>query len=285
MMLIRMALVSLTILYLTMTGACTMFGSKTPRAAALAAITPTAQEYRQQARPSLSDYDLARAAEKRLAMPLATPEGYSAYYMQLQAFYKLAFEHFIAEKLDLAALETDLEQSPLGFIATDIEHQSIYERYSSLEMSHVFIHNNLYLERLKDSDLQLLSDLRDEYLADETALVEPLSAAALSLVERSWQDVVTVLYPDGNPAPQYDVLYPDGVAALSGSVIVAINNPTHYDASGNRVAGDGAAEREAWLQKMLPPLVQRYREVLATPVALFVVDRLGVYETYGDGLQ
>jgi uncharacterized protein YnzC (UPF0291/DUF896 family) len=239
-----------------MLGACTMNLSTVKTTPS---YVPSASEYQAQARPAIRDDDLLRAKEKGLA----TDDMYTNEYMEMQSLYRMALDEYLVAKLDLAAINEHLATSPLGFGAVSVNEGNVAQRSSTMDLPYVYLGNNLYIERLSDSDLAILRQ--------GLAVNDSISDATRSLVERTYRDVICVLYSDGKPSEGYDVIYPDGTKALSGSLIIVVNDPMKFDKAG-ALADDNWQERQDYLKNYLASAHSEMEKKLDNSVTIFLMD-------------
>jgi hypothetical protein len=224
------------------------------------AYVPSASDYQAQAHPAIRSDDLLRAKEKGLA----TDDAYTDEYMMLQSQYRAALDEYLVAKLNLTALNEHLATSPLGFETLEDTDVSIAQRTSTMGLTHVYLANNLYIERLDESDLAIL---QRRLTADENAVSDEMN----NLVERTYCDVIRILYPNDESSRDYDVIYPDGTGALSGSLILAVSNPTKFDKDG-ALADDNWQERQNYLEGYLANVRDKMEKELGNPITIFLMD-------------
>lgn len=172
-----------------------------------------------------ADYNLEMAKEKGLA----NTSIYEDRFLLLQSGYRAIFNAYLCEHANLDEYQNCLDLSELGFPKGS---RTEYSEIGAFGRNNIFIRNSLYVERLSNEDIELILDAID----GETIRIDD---ELLSLVERTWQEVVVVqLNQDTNCEP-YEIVYDeDGInkiSAFNDSLVMELAYSTEFDSAGNIV--------------------------------------------------
>jgi hypothetical protein len=190
------------------------------------------------------DMDLARA------LGLATDGTFSREYLNMQALYRKALEHYLAERLNLVEFDEMLSSSELDFIPLSEDRFDFYQRYSTFGFQYIYLRNNLPIERLSPDDLDIL---RRYIHAGNSNVTEEL----LDLVARTFKRVITV---DEGWEPDVPAGYhPGGDTAPNNALVLIIG--LHR--------GGGGKERAFLDQEFIPMMEGVLSEKLGIPVVVF----------------
>ena len=77
-------------------------------------------------------------------------------YFTLINKYKGFFELYLKETLPLELIDQNARESELGFKPIKEEDMDFYQRTSGMGLTYLYLRNNLYIEKLSASNLQLL---------------------------------------------------------------------------------------------------------------------------------
>ena len=77
-------------------------------------------------------------------------------YFTLMNKYKGFFELYLKETLPLELIDQNTRESELGFKPIKEEDMDFYQRTSGMGLKYLYLRNNLYVEKLSASELQLL---------------------------------------------------------------------------------------------------------------------------------
>ncbi len=92
---------------------------------------------------------------------LLKEKGFNIYednsYFELLNRYKSFLEQYLKEKLCLDLIDENLEKSPLGFEKIKDEDKDFYQKTSTMGLNYIYLRNNIYIEHLKDEDIEFLS--------------------------------------------------------------------------------------------------------------------------------
>lgn len=92
---------------------------------------------------------------------LLKEKGFNIYednfYFKLLNRYKIFLEQYLKEKLCLDLIDENLEKSPLGFEKIKDEDKDFYQKTSTMGLNYIYLRNNIYIEHLKDEDIEFLS--------------------------------------------------------------------------------------------------------------------------------
>ena len=235
-------------------------------------LVPTAEEYRSKAEPSLEG-----AAEFTVVRERGLGDGssYSEKYMQLQAYYRKALELYLDDILDLTKYEDEFEQHEANFIPTPELFMTYYEKYSTLGYEHLYLHNNLYLERLDQADIDLL----DAQLATGSSEITP---EVLAMVERTYGAVIRDMQRCDELVEKghYYVISPDGTAVIPDSLIIVFNDPMHYDEEGDEFDYSTTTDRRQYCMDQFPIIWKELQSKTDVPITLFMSDGSFTYYAY-----
>jgi hypothetical protein len=258
-------------------------------------MIPTSEEYYNSntTAPPINSSNFSRAQEKGLGTAVDESEltydlehpyvdrriyttgSYSENYMETQAYYRKALEYYLLETLRLDIYEDEMEASGLDFWPASEDSMAFSKKYSNLNLIHLYLFNNLYIEQMSSEDIALLEDL---YQTNGTVI----TPEALELVKRTHPEVIQILDSDGNAYPDntYPLITPSGVSVDPRSLIIAFNDPFHYDENGSRILTN-QQERSDYLLERLPKIRAEIAQKVGVPVTLFVMER-GIVQVFED---
>lgn len=130
------------------------------------------------------NYDLSLAIEKGLA----SEDGFSDEYFEIQALYRCVLENYISATLNLELYETMI--SVTNIVPQKEDMQNIYRRYSTMHSQYFYLRNNIYIERLDQADLDMLAAA----IKDGEAYI---FRDIVYLVQRTFRDTICP-YEDGS---------------------------------------------------------------------------------------
>lgn len=168
-------------------------------------------------------YNFETAKEKGLS----NSSIYEDKYLLLQAGYCAIFNAFLCDRVSLNEYQNCLDISELGFPKGS---RTEYSEIGAFGRKNIYIRNSLYVERLSNEDIELILDAID----GETIRIND---ELLSLVERTWKEIVVVhLDQDANDEP-YEIVYDeDGInkmSAFNDSLVLELAYSAEFDSAGN----------------------------------------------------
>jgi len=209
-----------------------------------------------------NNYDLELAIEKGLA----TSEGFSDLYLNMQALYRKALEQYLSERLNLGMFDEMLISDELRFIPRSDEGMSFHQRYSTFGFSFIYLRNNLPIERLSEGDLEVLRN----YINDGSSEVtEPL----LELVARTYARVISVHDEDDSGEGGGLAYYCNrpNCGAPNDALVFEIDQIAEINESGRFTDRDNEIrKREYLVNEFIPLMEQILSEKLDRPVVVFL---------------
>ena len=125
------------------------------------------------------NFDIYIAEEKGLAVDRA----FTREYLYMQALYRKALEHYLAQRLNLARFDEMLGRNRLAITPVSEDFMQFHQRYSTFGFSFIYLRNNLPIERLSLEDLDIL---RGYINAESFDITEEL----LELAARTFQHII-----------------------------------------------------------------------------------------------
>lgn len=219
---------------------------KIPRAVQLNTVSP-------------QSYDLNLAAEKAIC----DKKEFCLNFMYVQALYRKGLDQYLMEKLDLKKYDDLLANSSLRFIKRDNDSQNVYQQTSSLPLSYIYLHNNIYIERLDRSTLDFLQNRIDSQKLN-------VDAELIQIVRKTYSKVIKV-FPD-EKVPVKGVYSRDGKKiASNNAVIFEIGHQSEFDEKGNYVSLENEAHKKTYLkEELIPQLEAEFSKKLKCPVTIFI---------------
>lgn len=222
---------------------------------------PTAGEVSEN--PYIYRYNHGLCREKGL---IAGDGRLSSRYLYLQAAYRANLDAYLLKALDIKKLDEELKSSSLGFKCPKNEGRNLYERGSAMGLAYICLRNNLYIENLEKSQLDILErhlKTGKEAVADEI----------LEMVKESYKEVIRVRNP-GNWEGEEHFLY----AAAQGrkpeipddALVLEISDSTEYDASGNLLEECRMGEKYRYLEQVKATKEKEYAGILGIPVYILL---------------
>ena len=104
---------------------------------------------------NLINFDLVR--EKGLGT-----ETLNEKYFEILNKYKSFFETYLKENLPLDYIDQNMKESELDFRPIKDSKKDFYQMTSTMNLTYIYLRNNLYIEKLSKEELQLL-DSETEY--------------------------------------------------------------------------------------------------------------------------
>ena len=172
-----------------------------------------------------ADYNLEMAIEKGLV----NTSIYEDRFLLLQSGYRAIFNAYLCDRVNLDEYQNCLDANELNFPKSS---RTEYSEIGAFGRNNIFIRNSLYVERLSNEDIELILDSID----GETIRIDD---RLLSLVERTWREIIIVrLGQDVNDEP-YEIVYDeDGInkiSAFNDSLVLELAYGVEFDISGNVV--------------------------------------------------
>lgn len=173
-----------------------------------------------------ADYNLEMAIEKGLV----STSIYEARFLLLQSGYRAIFNAYLCECVNLDEYQNCLDAYELGFPKSS---RTEYSEIGAFGRNNIFIRNSLYVERLSNEDIELILDAIDgEIIRIDDRL--------LSVVERTWREVVVVRLDQDTNGEPYEIVYDeDGInkiSAFNDSLVLELAYGAEFDTSGNIVS-------------------------------------------------
>lgn len=112
---------------------------------------------------------------------LVTDNKLNSKYFNIQKNYKVLFEKYIAETLDLKKYDDLLANSDLKIDSCMPYRMDYYQKNSTLDLKYIYIKNNLHIEKLAKEDLDSLELGNDEELLKK-------------IVKKTYSDVIKINY-------------------------------------------------------------------------------------------
>lgn len=204
-------------------------------------------------------YDLSLVVAKKIC----DEEMFCDNYLYIQALYRKGLDQYFLKELGLKKYDELLTSSKLRFITRGKEHQNVYQESSTLAFNYIYLHNNLYVERLDEKMVNFLQNRINNHQLD-------VDAELLQVVKETYPAVIKV-FPDKKSPVK--VLYSlDGKKlAWPNAVIFEIGHQSEFDRNGNYVSRENEINKNKYLQeKLIPQMESELSKKLNLPVSVFV---------------
>lgn len=170
-----------------------------------------------------ADYDVEMAKEKELS----NTSIYEDRFLLLQSGYRAIFNAFLCDRASLNKYQNSLDISDLSFPKSS---RTEYSEIGAFGRNNIYIRNTLFVERLSNEDIKLIFDAID----GETIKIDN---ALLSMVERTWKEIVVVQLDQDEPNESYEIVYDeDGInkiSAFNDSLVLELAYDVEFDSMGN----------------------------------------------------
>ncbi|MET3028824.1 hypothetical protein ABXT06_19255 [Flavobacterium sp. UW10123] len=184
-------------------------------------------------------------------------------YLYLQALYRKGLDQYLLDELNLKMYDDLLANSSLRFIKRTNDRQNLYQQTSTLSLSYIYLHNNIYIERLDRNTLSFLQNRIDNHKLD-------VDEKLIQVVKETYPDIIRV-FPEEN-LPVKGLYSKDGKkTAWNNAVIFEIGHQSEFDEKGNYVSRENEMRKKSYLEKELIPRLEReFSEKLNFPVTIFI---------------
>ncbi len=209
-------------------------------------------------------YPNSFSREAAQELGLADESGYYDSYFYTQDLYRYIAESLLFDKLNLAHYDSVIAET--GLAPRDQEHRIYYQRMSTMPTEYIYLRNNIYIERLSKSEIQLFLDAID---GDKAVINDELIAIVektMSLVLKKSVDLENshnVRY--GPPVPGLE-----GKQVTNNTLLFELAYQIEYDESGKRVQESKTNSDEQLLNETIPTLQSELSVYEEMPVKFFL---------------
>jgi hypothetical protein len=211
--------------------------------------------------PDSFNYELAESKG------LCKGETLNDKYFMLQALYKKTFEEYLITRIDIKKFDDELKDSELKFISGREKHKSIYQKYDYMNLTFIYLINNIHVEKLDDSDLELLQTSLKQYNGE-------ISDELIKMIEKTYQSVITITYKSINDDNDYDVLYGNTIngerRVPNNALVLEINTIPEYDKEGNYVDREKEVVKDDYIDDMIARMEEEFTVELRIPVEVLI---------------
>lgn len=206
----------------------------------------------------LDAYDESLAKEK----DLVNSSIYENQYLKMQAAYMSLFNYYLCKEGNLDSYQEMLDSHVFEF---PCDEESVIKKYGSCGRNNISILNNLFIERLDKSDLQLLSS---SIKGDSLNITESL----LEMLERTYAEIITVKYEETNAA--FDVIYTHGALyseeASNKAIVLEIAYKPVLDETGKIKSAAYENEKQKTADMLAELMESELKMALGTEVTVFI---------------
>ncbi|WP_263523683.1 hypothetical protein [Flavobacterium sp. SH_e] len=184
-------------------------------------------------------------------------------YLYLQALYRKGLDQYLLNELNLKKYDDILANSNLRFIKRNNENQNLYQQTSSLSLSYIYLHNNIYIEKLDRNTLYFLQGRINNHNLD-------VDEKLIQVVKETYPDVIKVFLD--NKEPTKGLYSVDGrKIAWNNAVIFEIGHQSEFDEKGNYVSRENEMLKDNYLkEELIPQMEKEFSEKLDCPVTIFI---------------
>ena len=190
----------------------------------------------------------------------------SGRYLYMQAVYRANLDAYLLKTLDIGELDEELGNGGLGLVSLGPEEQNLYERESTMELRHICLRNNLYIEYLRKDQLCLLEDQLSKGKLVVTDEIQ-------DMVKETYREVIRVRNP-GNWEDDESFLYAEAQGLKpkipNSALVLEISGEVEYDASGNLLSDGQIKEKYEYLDRIKEEKEKEYSGLLGTKVYILL---------------
>jgi hypothetical protein len=184
-------------------------------------------------------------------------------YMKLEAVYRAAFNAYLDNAGTLAEVDQTIVGSSVEYPLIPSKQMFVHQQYGSFGRKYVYLENDFYIEKLSESDLDLLKHPAQENLS-----------VIMEMVERTYKDVISAPKPSNGGSYEQSYGVNDSFNVANGTVVLAIG----YEAYEEGAAGWTTKTRDAnedWINQQADSLQKTLAQQLGCPIAVFTNDESG----------
>ena len=196
-------------------------------------------------------------------------------YMHLYNAYRTLFSKYIMSKLNIKKYDAELDNSEVKFYNCDNNKMDIYQFFTSDELKYFYIRNNCYVERLDDSEKDLLRARisNNNYELDDEAI---------TFINNTYKKIVFEFVDDSDN--NYIFYGPENRRFLvkDGTIVIGINYDEFYE--------DGLSDDEWYnnhlkqlqnLTKLLNEMITSYKTLPDLHVVVLKYDEYSIIRRRG----
>lgn len=185
----------------------------------------------------------------------------------LQSAYLSIFNEYLEREAQLSKYQEKLDNSEFNFPYTD---KTIYSKVGIFDRTNISLRNTPFVNRLSIAEKNLiLSSINSD---NEIEITDKL----LSLVKKTWKDVITVKLEDKNEEA-YEIVYDmDAIktrSAMSDALTFEICYETEYDDNGNIPNDDYEVQKQNYVFELKKQMEAEIGEKLDCHVTVFIKER------------
>ena len=193
-------------------------------------------------------------------------ESLDVYYLCLQAIYRANLDALLLKELDIGKLEDELKKSSLGFASRRQREQELYEKEATMRLEFILLRNNLYIEYLKEDQIELL---KEKLYSGKPFVTDELQ----KMVEKTCQEVIRVRNPkdwEDKRRFLYSEVQGRKPVIPNQALVLEIANVMEYDASGNLLLNEHMTEKCEYLDKVKGEKEKEYSDILGMEVYILL---------------
>ena len=97
--------------------------------------------------------------------------------------YKILLEKYLLKKLSLKEMDDMISDSGLFFVAVKNDDMDMYQMMSTLNLNYIYLRNNLNVDKLSMTDIDVIVNLNDKDLSKPSNML-------FDLIERTFKNVL-----------------------------------------------------------------------------------------------
>lgn len=185
----------------------------------------------------------------------------------VEAYYREGLKQYLVKELDLKEYDFMLEESEMNYIPNDEECKSDAQKTGDLGLKYLYLRNELYLERLSETDIETLK-------AEMKKNGNDISEEAMSVIEATYANVITpkevITEEDKKILTYYDsAIAPEFVTM--DSLVLKIGTMGEFDGNGNYVNREHETEKRERLTQFAENMEMALEGSLGeTPIRILV---------------
>ena len=194
---------------------------------------------------------------------LTKTDEFNEKYLYLQALYRANLESYLLEVLDLQETDEFLKSSELEFVTKKEEEKDVYERYSTMDLTFIYLRNNLHIEYLTKEEIALL----EKHLMEGKEVIDE---EVKEMVKETYPIIIKVRSPwyDYQEDLEFRASYSQGEEPdiPNTALVIAIDNCFRYDENDNVYPKDNFVGKMECVKKIKLEKEKKYSEILNIPV-------------------
>jgi hypothetical protein len=127
-------------------------------------------------------YNLGEANKKKLTIK---NNYFNEEYYILHAAYRTVFQNILLKNLPLKKYDDEIKNNELNFLKKAENHKNIYQKYDVMQLNYIYLRNNIHIERLSRSNIDLIKECIDK---KEINITKEL----VDMVKETYKEVIKI---------------------------------------------------------------------------------------------